>query len=112
TFVWTNTVAVRLERVGRFRQRVAYCCIHPPVATITKLRLQTVVIRDPEIHDHVNLPYATGGRQDGPRVISSRYALRLPLRGARKRRGRIQVDSAIEVGPMLVHVVRPEKHAF
>src|SRR5690349_6495937 len=111
-FVWSNAVAVRLESVGCARKRVTHRRIQAAATTITELRLQTVVVRYAEIHDHVYLANAAGHRQNRTREIRCSDASRLARCGTRKRRGRVQIDSAIEIGPVLANVVSAEEEAF
>src|SRR6185369_7836715 len=69
TFVWSNAVAVRFERVRCLGQRVTHRRIHLPVATIAELRLQTIVVRDTQVHDHIDLSHAAVDRQDWSRQV-------------------------------------------
>src|SRR6185369_13291924 len=69
TLVWSDAVAVRFRRVGRLGQGVADGRVHARVTAITQLRLQSVVIGDAEIHQHVYLAHAAIDRQDWTREI-------------------------------------------
>src|SRR5215510_699043 len=100
TLIGSDAVAVRLESVCRFRQRVTDGCIHLSVASITELSLQSVIIGDAEIHDHVHLTNSAVDRQDWSRIVSRGDGSTLALRGARKRRWSVQIDGAIEIAPM------------
>src|SRR6185503_5108669 len=61
-----DSIAVRLRRVGRLRQRIADRRIHLPAATMNEIRLQTVIVCLAQIHDHIDLPDAAIDREHWP----------------------------------------------
>ena len=82
------------------------------VAAIADLRLQSVVIGDAEIHQHVDLAHAAVDRQDRTSGIGRGHGSDLSGRGAIERRRSVQIDGAIEIGPVLVHVVGAGEQAL
>src|SRR5262245_33856750 len=100
-------VAVRFERVGRLGQRVAERSKKARrQTTVGDLSLQSVVIADAQVHYCVDLTDSARHRQNGTRGVCCRNGPDLSRRGAIKYRRRIQIDGAIELGPVLMHVVR------
>src|SRR6185503_15833360 len=74
---------------------------------VADLRLQSVVIADAEIHYRVDLTYAARNRQDWTCGICCGHGSNLSGRSAIEHRGGIQINSAIKIGPVLMHVVCP-----
>ncbi len=80
-----------------------------PVAAIAELSLQSVVVGNAEILQHVDLADAAVHGQDGPSEIGGRDGSDLSGRRAEEGGGRVEIHGAIEVGPVLMHVVATEE---
>src|SRR6185503_5886724 len=106
TFIGSDTVAVGLKSIRGLRQRVADRSVHASITTVAELSLQTIVVGDAEVHDHVYLTHAAVCRGDWARKIRRRHCLsligawpwiacrttKLSLRSAIERRRCIQID--------------------
>src|SRR5215212_9726054 len=79
-------IAIRLEDVGRLRQRVTERGEHARIAAIADLRLQSVIIPDAEVHYRVDLAYAARFRQDWTGEIGGGHGSDLSRRRAIKHR--------------------------
>src|SRR5690348_5909937 len=62
--VRVDSVAVRLSRVCRLREGIAYRCIQFSEPTEGDLGLKPIVVAEAKISQHVHLPNASVNRQD------------------------------------------------
>ena len=104
-----DAVAVRLAGVGGLRQRVADPRVDLRVAAVAELGLQTVVVGDAEVGQHVDLTHAAVHRQNRTREVGRGYRPHLADGGAIEHRRRIEIDRPGEVGPVLVDIVGTEE---
>src|SRR6185369_9442343 len=124
TLVRPYAIAVRLEGISGLRQGVADLGKHAPVAAVSEIHLQAVVVSDAQVHDYTHLTHATIRRQDGPRSVGCGHGLGRrtgrvdAYRAAKlsgccpiKRRRRVQINRAIEIAYMLMHIVATEEQS-
>ena len=103
-------IAVHLGRVRGVRQGVAHRD-PTPLALPPRHGLQRVVVGLAQVHDGVDRAEAVVHRHDRPGGVGGGSGAYLAGRGAHEQRRRVQVDGAIEVGDMLLHVVGRHEHA-